>query len=306
MAKKELLNNDLVTVRVGETAADILQEAAEVTEQALDIIENTAERVVTVTKSNPLVLAGVLVVGVAIGAAVAYKLVEKRLSLKFEAELDEQIAAAKTFHRRLAKDGEFQSPESAVQALVPEDVVDAVKTYQGRSERVPYNSVKDIKVDPRPPVEVVTEEVSVTKNVFVEAHSRVDPADWDYRLEIADREANPDQPYVISFDEFHENPEGNAQSTLAYYARDDTLADEKDQPIDNTDYTVGDDNLLRFGHGSKDMTVVYIRNEKLGMDFEVISSKGSYQQEVLGVDSEESIIRHSQRRPNRRAWRADE
>lgn len=301
MAKKEILNNDAVTLRVGETAADILDEAAEVTEKTLDIIENTAERVVTVTKNNPFILAGVFVVGLGIGGFVAYKVAEKRLSAQFDQELDEQIAAAKAYRTRIAKEGEFETPEGAVNALIPDEVVSAVQSYQGRAKPVAYD--KPETIDPRPPVEVVVENLEVTNTVNVVAKD--DPRDWDYNAEIADRELHPEIPYTISFEEFNENAPGHEQVTMTYYAMDDTLADSQDKPVDNTDYVVGDDNLNRFGHGSGDPNVVYVRNEKIDMDFEIVRSNGSYQKEVIGSDPEPTL-QHSRRHSNRRNWRADE
>lgn len=303
MAKKEVLNNDLVTLRVGESVTGILEQAAEETEKALDIIESIPERVVTVTKNNPFILAGVFVVGLGIGGFVAYKITKKRLSDEFDQELTEQIAAAKQFHSRLAKEGEFESPESAVKALVPDEIVEAVQAYQGREKPIAYDKPETI-VDPRPPVDVVVEEVKVTQNVFVQAKED-DPRDWDYNAEIADRELNPDVPYTISFEEFNENADNHEQTTVTYYAMDDTLVDSQDKPIDNTDYTVGDDNLTRFGHGSGDPNVVYVRNDKIDMDFEIIRDHGSYQKQVFGTDPERDLS-HSRRRPNRRTWRADE
>lgn len=305
MAKKEVLNNDVVTLRVGESVTDVLDEASDTIEQTLDILENQVDRVVTVTKNNPVLIVGALVVGLGVGGFIAYKVAVKRTSLKYEDILTEEIAAAKSFHRRLAKE-DYPTPESAVEALVPDEVVEAVQSYQGREKRVPYNRpeeiVEEAPKDPRPPVEVVVEEVKVQQNnVFVQAET--DPRDWDYRLELADREANPDQPYVISFKEFNQNEPNHEQATLTYYAMDDTLADSKDAPVDNTEYTVGDDNLTRFGHGSHDRNVVYVRNEKLSMDFEIVRSDGSYQREVLGFEPE---VRHSQRRVHRRRWSADE
>lgn len=304
MAKKEVLNNDAVTLRVGETATDILEQAIEETEKALDVIENVTERVVTVTKNNPLVLVAVLTAGIAIGGFAAYKITKKRLTDEFDEELSEQIAAAKHFHSRLAKEGEFESPESAVKALVPEEVVEAVQAYQGREKAVAYDK-PDTIVDPRPPVEVVVEEVEVTQNVFVQAKKENDPRDWDYNAEIADRELHPDIPYAISFEEFNENTEGHEQVTFTYYEADDTLVDAQDRPIDNTDYTIGNDNLNRFGHGSGDPNVVYIRNNKITMDFEVVRDHGSYSKAIFGTEPEQSL-QHSRRRPNRRNWRADE
>lgn len=296
MAKKEILNNDALTVRVDEAPI----------EAALETAEHVVEQVVTVTRNNPYLIAGALLVGLGVGAFVGYKVAEKRLEARFEAELGEQIAAAKSFHKRLTKE-DYPTPESAVEALVPDEVVEAVNSYQGREKRVPYNRpdaiVEEAPKDPRPPVEVVVEEAVVQQNVFVQAEAEHDPRDWDYRLEVADREANPNQPYVISFEEFNENELNHEQANLSYYAQDDTLADSKDAPVDNTEYTVGDDNLTRFGHGSNDPNVVYVRNEKLSMDFEIVRSNGSYQKEVLGFEPE---VRHAHRRPNRRQWRADE
>lgn len=312
MAKREILNNDALTLRVAENstaekALDIMSEVADVTEQTIDVIEDTVEKlerkateVITVTKNNPYVLAGVFVLGLGIGGLIAYKIVEKRLSVKFDQELTEQIEAAKAYRNRIAKEGEFETPEGAVNALVPDEVVEAVKSYQGRAKSVPYD--KPGTVDPRPPVDVVVENVEVTQNVTVVAKD--DPRDWDYNAEVADRELNPDIPYTISFEEFNENNVGHEQTTMTYYAQDETLADSQDKPVDNIDYVIGEDNLNRFGDGSLDPNVVYIRNEKIDMDFEITRSNGSYQSEVLNVDPEPASLQHSRtRRPNRRSWR---
>lgn len=310
MAKKQIINNDAITVRVAEGPVESVLEAGEAVvesvehaaEKVVETAVNQVDRIVTVTKNNPLVLAGVFIVGAAVGGFATYKYVEKRLVAKFEAELTEQIAAAKAYRRQVQKEGEFESPESAVQALVPAEVVEAVSTYQGREKRVPYNKPETIE----PPVEVVVEKIEVQHNVFVEAAT--DPRDWDYNAEIADRELNPNKPYAISFDEHNENSMHHEQVTFTYYEMDETLADEQDKIVDNIEYTVGIDNLQRFGHGSHDANVVYVRNEALDLDFEIVKSRGSYKVEVLGMTEEtDAELRHSRsRRPNRRSWREDE
>lgn len=309
MAKKEIINNDLATVRVGESVVDVIEEAGDILDSTVEFAENAVDRVVTVTKNNPYLIAGAFIVGAGIGGFVVYKIVKKRLEVKYDEILIEEIDKAKTFHRRVAKEGEFESPESAVQALVPDEVVEAVKSYQGREKRVPYNRPNDIvkeSPDPRPPVDVVVENVEVQQNVFVNA--AVDPRDWDYAAEIADRELNPDKPYAISFEEFEENAEGYEQVTFTFYNLDETLSDENEKIIDNVEYVVGEDNLHRFGHGSQDANVVYVRNEKLSMDFEIVKALGSYKRDVLGMteDDTDAELKHSRRRPNRRHWRTDE
>lgn len=314
MPKKEILNNDAFTLRIAEGGAvekvsDIMSDVADVTEQTMDILEDTIEKlehkasqVVTITKNNPYVVAGALMFGIFIGGLITYKVTERRLSTKFDQELTEQIAAAKAYRVRVAKEGEFETPEGAVEALIPDEVVEAVQTYQGRSKSVAYN--KPGTIDPRPPVEVVVENVEVKQNVTVVTEN--DPRDWDYNAEIADRELNPDVPYTISFAEFNENNVGHEQTTFTYYSADQTLADAQEKPVDNIDYVIGDDNLTRFGHGSDDPNVVYVRNEKIDMDFEIVRSNGSYQSEVLNVEPEPATLQHSRRHPNRRGWRADE
>lgn len=284
MAKKEILNNDALTLRVNaEPVLDAIEEG-------LDVVEDTIERAVTVTRNNPYLLAGAFILGGAIAGVVAYKIAVKRTSLRYEDILEQEIAAAKEYYKRLAKDGEYSTPEGAADALLPDEVVDAVRSYQGRERPVPYNKVEPSESATDTPAQTV---VNVITNVFENAKSNGD--DWDYDRELQIRAENPDSPYVISYDEFTENPEHHEQITITYYARDNILADESDQPIDNTEYVVGDDNLTRFGHGSSDPMVVYIRNEKISTDFEIIHSESSYRKDVLGLDDEEPSLRHSQR-----------
>jgi hypothetical protein len=67
--------------------------------------------------------------------------------------------------------------------------------------------------------------------------------------------------------------------TLMYYAGDDILVDELDVPIYNYQKIVGE---LKFGHGSQDPNIVYVRNEKLQLEYEILNNPESFQVEVLG------------------------
>jgi hypothetical protein len=55
---------------------------------------------------------------------------------------------------------------------------------------------------------------------------------------------------------------------------------------DNRDNLVGDKNLDRFGHGSNDAFIVYIRNDQLEIVYEVVLSPNSYAEEVHGFSHE--------------------
>lgn len=95
-----------------------------------------------------------------------------------------------------------------------------------------------------------------------------------------------DKPYVISIDEYHEDEdEGQEKITITYYVGGETpiLATEDGRVIDDIEYAVGENNLQRFGEGSQDPNIVYIRNHQNGLDYEVVRSQRSYSEAVLGA-----------------------
>jgi hypothetical protein len=114
---------------------------------------------------------------------------------------------------------------------------------------------------------------------------------WDYEKEIENR--SPKAPYIIHRDEFFSNEMELEQSSITYYKGDDVLCDEKDVPIYSPEKVVG---RLEFGHGSQDPSIVYVRNEELGAEWEVILDQGFYAVEVLGGQIEDSMknIKHSE------------
>lgn len=100
----------------------------------------------------------------------------------------------------------------------------------------------------------------------------------------AEMESPPEdigEPYVITFEQFNEEYDRYDKVTMTYYAGDDTLADEYEGIVDDVNNLVGDA-LTRFGEGSSDPDIVYVRNDSLEIDYEVIKSEGSYSDIVLG------------------------
>lgn len=143
--------------------------------------------------------------------------------------------------------------------------------------------------DDVPSEEVVVEIEKITKNVFEGGEY----TEWDYGIEIAHR--TPEAPYIISVDEFFGEEKGYRQSNATYYRGDDILADEQDTPIYGHDRLLGE---LRFGHGSNDKNVVYVRNEQTQQEWEVILHTGKFEEEVMGLSQDREIeaeLRHSER-----------
>lgn len=120
----------------------------------------------------------------------------------------------------------------------------------------------------------------------------LDRMDWNYEAELSTR--TPTAPYILHRDEFFGEEMGYDQDTWTYYVGDDILVDETDTPVYNFQENTGE---LRWGHGSGDPMVVYIRNEDLKAEYEVIRNEGHYSVEVLGLELEERMasedLKHS-------------
>jgi hypothetical protein len=108
---------------------------------------------------------------------------------------------------------------------------------------------------------------------------------WVWETELAGRLEGA--PYVIHQDEYREHRTGYTQVTYTYYALDDTLVDEGNgHPLPHGDEIVGQGNL-KFGHGTDDIDVVFVRNDRLEMEMEICRVPKSYEEEVLGVDPDD-------------------
>jgi hypothetical protein len=168
--------------------------------------------------------------------------------------LTTELGLTKQFYSDKIKKQEFLTAEEAVDHVFPVELADKMRVYLGDKDFVPKGH-----------------------------SSRYLEDGFDYGTEIASR--TPGEPYVVSRDEFmeHEDDSFN-QVTLTFYAGDNVLADDQDEVIFDVDDLVGEDNLNRFGHGSNDPNVVYIRNERLTLDIEVLQSHGEFAVEVLGND----------------------
>lgn len=120
-----------------------------------------------------------------------------------------------------------------------------------------------------------------TRNIFRDREQSI-THEWDEHRERKKRSV--DQPYVIHYDERHEM-EGYSEESLTYYAADDVLCNERDEVVDpaDRDRLIGEANLDRFGHGSGDPMIVFVRNDNLEIMYEIIKSPNSFAEEVHGI-----------------------
>lgn len=160
-----------------------------------------------------------------------------------------------------------------------------------KKDKVPSNPTYEVNLPPKRPDPTDDHENYQPLRVNVFLSNNTDDV-WDYEIEMTTR--THDVPYVIHRDEFFNEEMDYHQSTLTYFRGDDILIDENDVPIYNYVETVGE---LKFGHGSGDKNVVYIRNERIECEYEVLLSNGYYTVEILGEQIEEDLssddLKHS-------------
>lgn len=87
-------------------------------------------------------------------------------------------------------------------------------------------------------------------------------------------------PYVISPDEFDEK--GYTTQSLTYYA-DKVLTDEMDNVVEDIDGLVGAESLNHFGEYEDDS--VFVRNDDLATDFEILLDVRNYSDVIIGDNS---------------------
>jgi len=150
----------------------------------------------------------------------------------------------------------------------------------------------------RPPVPIVV----TPPPVVVYEGGKDKDRDWDFAAEVAAR--SPEHPYVIHQDEFSQRREGYEQTTYTYWAGDDVLTDTDNIPLPHADLVVGQDNL-KWGHGTDDIDVVFVRNDRLNLEMEICRDYRSYEEEVLGKTRpvEDGLEHSSQRHPARKRKR---
>lgn len=301
-AQAAAAKNDVIS-----DSKEIVEDVKELVGDGIGLLEDSVELVKKswIARSNPKVVASVAVlVGLAAGSALTYTVVSKRLSVKWQKFANEQIDDVKSKYAVLRKEGvsldELASRYPDEDKLAERPIAEQIIKENGY---VPYEKVPTVVEAPEDGTIMTTElqETTVTEAI-VEAtmprelnlfESDMPDSYFLFEEELKRREAKPMEPFVITKQEFDDNETDYDQTTLTYYAGDDVVTDQSDKTIDEPDPVVGPENTLRFGHGSGDPNVVYIRNNRLKIDIELVHSPGKYTKEVLGFDDGEDSLKHS-------------
>jgi hypothetical protein len=301
-----------------------IADTLELTQFGQDAIDGVVD-VVEVVRNNPIVLVAVGAVGLAVGAAAGYFFAKNQLKSYYEDLSSQEIAEAKEFYSgvyKIDENGEDLTPQEMLekkhgvgavaeavrryQGVVEDDVIAEAKDEQGHpsDEAMDEAQIRKLEAEAKKPKRQYRNPVSEVEESKEETYEEYEPSparnvfeDNSFNMDEEMAMRSEDSPYIITHDEFYAAEQDYETVELAYFEEDDTLVGEDSKPIENTDEQVGDNNLLRFGSGSKDPNIVFVRNDRLEIDYEIHRSTGSYLEEVLGLmsDDETNSLRHSNR-----------
>lgn len=229
------------------------------------------------------------------GVTVGYALGRRRSSTEFEAAVAEACEETKRHLETAAKRYETRRKNLWEKDLVTANsqaLEYAAKAEKALSALAQYQSAD---------VEEASEELDTEEDfdheivaaIRVEQEAGVLPRNYPENSPHPNPVHRPREPYVdkskpylITAEDFLQGEKNYTTATLTYYEDGDALIGEGDDLLDDKDrmLTVGT-HLSDFGAFDGDPNTVYIRNEPIAMDIEVVKNEGSYAESVgLGGD----------------------
>lgn len=186
--------------------------------------------------------------GAAIGSAVTWKVVKT----KYEKIAQEEIESVKeAFTDRLTN---LQEQIDDYSTMVE------AEEWCDRARKIDWNALEDFEEEEETPDDDLNEYARLVNN-YTNEKGGVD-------------EMVTKRPYVISPYDFGEL-DGYSQVELTYYA-DGTLEDEDYNIVTDVDELIGSDSLFTFGEYEDD--AVFVRNERLHADFQILKDYRTYEQ----------------------------
>lgn len=223
---------------------------------------------------------GLFSLGLVIGGCFGYFFDKKKLQAEYSRISKEEIASVKEHYSKFRKEGPYNSPTKIVEQKYGDKISDLDYDTVDKEDE-PHVNDEGLVVDEHgvPLYDLNASEGTVTP-------VRDGLTEWERQergYHEPPSERDPYNPYVISALEFMDEMEGEFDKiTITYFEGDNTLCDERDEILDDIEGLVGSDSLSQFGVKSDDPNVVYVRNEKLKIDFEIVLDPQNYGEIVGG------------------------
>ena len=231
-----------------------------VVEEVAENLEEMAEVTRRINTRSIGFFLGGAVVGLGVGFYLGYRWNKEKIKAEAFEQSEEEVSKIREEYQR------------KIVASIPKPSVEKVIEEKGYDR-------------PLPPPVPVREPVSAPPVVIYDG-GKDKNRDWDMEAELNHRVEHPDDPYVLHQDEFNARETGYRQVVYTYYAYDDILYDQEDGVVVDGNEVVGFNNF-QFGHGTDDIDVVFVRNNKHKLEMEIVRRAESYEEVVLGVENSE-------------------
>lgn len=245
--------------------------AEQVVEQVAEHLEDAAEVTRSIDMTAVRYFLGGVGLGVAIGFYFGYRFNREKIKAAAFKESEAEIENIREHYRQKTTAVENAKAKGIIveEQYRPQDKIEVHV-----EEEVHYKR-------PLPPPVPISSRPRVYRTTAAEK-DKMD--DWHFPTELARRSS--DAPYIIHQDEFAHNETEYPQVSYTYYAEDDVLLDEEENILSDRDALIGAGVLNRFGHGTDDFNILYIRNPVLELEIEICRDTGSYEEQVLGLERE--------------------
>ncbi len=235
-----------------------------------------------------------LIVGGAIGFIIAKQYFKEYYSAIAQEEID---SVRETFKKYKESTTELKSDiivkghnEQAKSAIIF-DENHGEEAYKRAKEINPSGPLTRSSIEPMNPSEQAKRNYNLIHPTEPEVEATDDEEDADNddsedHLEEIAKEITPDidsidrsEPYIITEEQYENEFEQHDKVSIYYYLLDDTLCDENQEIMEEIDDTVGWDcfKVLEM------QMQCWVRNEPLGIDYEILAVRNSYSQDVLGI-----------------------
>lgn len=204
------------------------------------------------------------------GAAVGYFAADKKAQLKWRAISEEEILSVKKQYNMVFDPEGYSDEREATEA-------DRERThdYLERLDKLQYSSYSEPEVassvEATPSFAVVPE---AAEDAGVEEPTPAKP-NFDEAY-----------PYPITQEEYHRDEEEYDKLSLTYYKGDDTIADSRDDVVNNPEALLGKCHKKFMGFDPVDPHVVYVRNHNMKADYEVLLETEAFITVVHGISTE--------------------
>jgi hypothetical protein len=248
-------------------------------EEVVNEVAQNFEEAAEVTRKINAAGLGYFAVGLGVGAAVGFYFGYKLNREKIRAEAYKDAEEEVDILRAVYLDKTLNATNTRIES--DQNLQGVISTEKPPVEEIIEKRGYSVNVPPREgplpaPVPILDD---LPENPVGTSKSM--NAGWNYEQELESR--TPEAPYVIHQNEWNHSNLNYSKVTYTYFNVDDMLVDDETQnPVPHGADIVGEENL-KFGHGSDDSEIVYVRNDRLEMDMQISRIDRSFEEDVLGL-----------------------